>query len=58
MASVSWNYTTYLNIVFLLLAAALVLPYFRRGGGWAMLKLMNEPIGEADDHAHHHAHAH
>src|SRR5438105_14771442 len=52
MASVSWNYTTYLNIVFLLLAATLVWRYFRRGGGWAMLKLMNEPI-EAGQHAHH-----
>jgi len=28
--------------------------YFRRGGGWAMLKTMDEPVG--DDHAHHHAH--
>src|SRR5438067_1401171 len=57
MASVSWNYTTYLNIVFLSLAAVLVWRYFRRGGGWAMLKLMNEPI-EAGQHAHHGAHAH
>jgi uncharacterized membrane protein YraQ (UPF0718 family) len=57
MASVSWNYTTYLNVVFLLLAATLVWRYFRRGGGWAMLKLMNEPIAEGD-HAHHGAHAH
>jgi uncharacterized protein len=52
MASVSWNYTTFLNIVFLLLAAALVWRYFRRGGGWAMLRMMNKPMGEA-----HHAHA-
>jgi uncharacterized membrane protein YraQ (UPF0718 family) len=52
MASVSWNYTTYLNIVFLLLAAALICRYFRRGGGWEMLKEMNEPLGE-HDHAHH-----
>ena len=57
MASVSWNYTTYLNIVFLLLAATLVWRYFRRGGGWAMLKPMNEPI-EAGQHAHHGAHRH
>src|SRR5437870_1625282 len=53
MASVSWNYTTYLNVVFLLLAAALVWRYFHRGGGWAMLKMMNKPMGEG-----HHAHAH
>ena len=57
MASVSWNYTTALNIVFLLLAASLVWRYFRRGGGIAMLKMMNEPMGE-HDHGHEHAHAH
>jgi uncharacterized protein len=55
MASVSWNYTTALNIVFLLLAASLAWRYFRRGGGVAMLKMMNEPMGE-HDHAHAHAH--
>jgi uncharacterized protein len=52
-AAVSWNYTTYLNIVFLSLAAVLVWRYFRHGGGWSMLKMMNEPM----DH-HHHEHAH
>jgi uncharacterized membrane protein YraQ (UPF0718 family) len=52
-ASVAWNYTTVLNIAFLILAASLVWRYFRRGGGLAMLKMMNEPM----DHAHaHHAH--
>jgi uncharacterized membrane protein YraQ (UPF0718 family) len=56
-ASVSWNYTTYLNIVFLLLAATLVWRYFRRGGGWAMLKMMNKPMGEGHQ-AHTGAHAH
>ena len=50
-ARASWNYTTYLNIVFLALAALLVWRYFRRGGGWAMLKMMDEPLG--DDHDHH-----
>jgi len=45
MAQVSWNYTTYLNIVFLVLGAALVWRYFRRGGGWAMLKMMDAPMG-------------
>jgi uncharacterized protein len=53
-ATVSWNYTTYLNIVFLLVAAALVWRYFRKGGGWSMLRMMNEP---AHDRAHgHHCH--
>ena len=36
-AHVTWNYTTYLNIVFLSLAAALIWRYFRYGGGWKML---------------------
>jgi len=52
MATVSWNYTTYLNIVFLGLAAALVWRYFRRGGGIPMLRMMNAPAG--DGHGHHH----
>src|SRR2546422_5290556 len=56
-ASVTWNYTTFLNIVFLLLAATLVWRYFRRGGGWAMLKMMDKPMGEGH-HAHAGAHAH
>ena len=45
-AHVSWNYSTYLNIVFLGVAALLVWRYFRRGGGWSMLRMMNEPMGE------------
>src|SRR5947199_2861053 len=53
MASVTWNYTTFLNILFLLLASALVWRYFRRGGGWAMLKMMDEPM-EHGEHAHAH----
>jgi uncharacterized protein len=57
MASLSWNYTTFLNILFLLLAAALIWRYFRRGGGLAMLRMMNKPIGEGHQ-AHAGAHAH
>jgi len=45
-ARVAWNYSTYLNIVFLAVAAVLLWRYFRRGGGWGMLKMMNEPMGE------------
>jgi uncharacterized protein len=52
-ASVSWNYTTYLNIVFLVLAAVLIWRYFRRGGGLSMLRMMGAPM-EHDHHAHHH----
>jgi uncharacterized membrane protein YraQ (UPF0718 family) len=56
MASVTWNYTTFLNVVFLLVAAALIWRYFRRGGGWEMLRTMNEPLAEGDEHHAHHAH--
>ena len=53
-ARVAWNYSTYLNIVFLTVAAVLIWRYFRRGGGWPMLKMMNEPMGEHEhDHAAH-----
>ena len=36
---ITWNYTTYLNIVFIIVAVALVVRFFRSGGG-AMLKMM------------------
>ena len=39
-AHVAWNYTTFLDIVFLVLAAVLLWRYFRRGGGWRMLRMM------------------
>jgi uncharacterized protein len=46
---ISWNYTTWLNIVFLILAAVLALRFFRTGGG-AMLKMMGgAPEPEGDD---------
>ena len=54
-ASVQWNYTTVLNIVFLILAAALCYR-FARTGGIPMLKMMGgapEPPGAAGGHAHH-----
>ena len=50
-ASITWNYTTYLNIVFLSLAAVLLWRYFRYGGGWKMLTMMNAPMAQ---HRHEH----
>jgi hypothetical protein len=41
-ASVTWNYTTWLNIVFLLLAGLLVWRFLKTGGP-AMLRMMNRP---------------
>jgi len=53
--SITWNYTTVLNLLFLALAAVLLWRFFRTGGR-AMLSIMNgspdEP-GEAHDHHHH-----
>ena len=53
-SGVSWDYTTWLNIVFLLLAAALIVR-FARTGGPSMLRMMGgapAPAGEGDGHAH------
>jgi uncharacterized membrane protein YraQ (UPF0718 family) len=41
-ASVTWNYTTILNLVFLAVAAVLVVRFLRTGGP-AMLKMMSGP---------------
>jgi uncharacterized membrane protein YraQ (UPF0718 family) len=54
-ASIQWNYTTVLNITFLILAAALCYR-FTRTGGIPMLKMMGGQPGTAGDH-HDHAHA-
>jgi uncharacterized membrane protein YraQ (UPF0718 family) len=44
-STISWNYTTWLNIVFLAIAAVL-LTVFIRTGSWSMLRMM----GGAPDH--------
>jgi uncharacterized protein len=49
---VHWNYTTVLNIIFLLLAAVLLVRFFRSGGAH-MLRTM----GGGPDEDQHHAHA-
>jgi uncharacterized membrane protein YraQ (UPF0718 family) len=41
-ASLSWNYTTWLNLFFLILAALLLLRFLRTGGP-AMLRMMGKP---------------
>jgi uncharacterized protein len=46
---VSWNYTTILNIIFLVVAAILVIRFVRTGG-LPMLRMMSKP---AHDMAHH-----
>jgi uncharacterized membrane protein YraQ (UPF0718 family) len=52
-ASIHWNYTTVLNIVFLLLAAVLVVRMVQTGGV-EMLKMMDEPMDESAGHDGHH----
>jgi len=44
-SSVTWNYTTVLNIIFLGLAAVLVWRFVRTGG-LPMLRMMDKPMGE------------
>ncbi len=57
-ASVGWDYTTVLNIVFLLLAIALLVRFFRSGGG-SMLRMMNgSPDSVEHGHEHEHEHGH
>jgi uncharacterized protein len=51
---VSWDYTTWLNIVFLALAAALIIRFVRTGGV-AMLRMMGGP---PDAHEHDHSDSH
>jgi len=51
-ASITWNYTTVLNLIFLLLAAGLAWR-FARTGGPMMLRMMNATPDE--HHEHHHA---
>jgi uncharacterized protein len=60
---ISWNYTTWLNIVFLILAAVLVLRFVRTGGV-PMLRMMGGGPDAATGHSHgsgehaHHDHGH
>ena len=46
---IQWNYTTILNIIFLMLAAVMVIRFIRTGG-IPMLRMMNKP---ANNMAHH-----
>ena len=53
-ASVTFNYTSVLNIIFLGVAAVLIWRYFRHGGGIRMLKMMDRPMGQTAGHGHTH----
>jgi hypothetical protein len=47
----SWNYTTWLNLAFLALAAMLVWRFLRTGGPAMLRQMAHAPEGA---HAHHH----
>src|SRR5438270_6424097 len=50
-AGISWNYTTWLNILFLIIATGL-LWRFQTTGGPAMLRMMNRPMAQGRHHCH------
>jgi uncharacterized membrane protein YraQ (UPF0718 family) len=50
-AAITWNYTTWLNIAFLILAAVLVWRFFNTSG-LAMLRMMNKPPAMGRSHQH------
>jgi hypothetical protein len=52
-ASITWNYTTWLNLAFLLLAGFLIWRFLKTGGP-AMLRMMNRPTNHAHDRYHAH----
>ena len=58
--SIRWDYTTWLNIVFLAIAAALLI-VFTRSGSWPMMRMMGGSPDSGHDHGSHdhagHAHA-
>jgi uncharacterized membrane protein YraQ (UPF0718 family) len=55
-AGISWNYTTWLNIIFLVVAALLIIRFFT-SGGMPMLRMMGgapeAPGHDHHDHSHH-----
>ncbi|HEY4144333.1 permease [Pinirhizobacter sp.] len=61
MATISFNYTTVLNMVFGLAAAALIMVFFRSDGIEMLRMMKDDGHGNADDHAdtgHEHNHRH
>jgi uncharacterized membrane protein YraQ (UPF0718 family) len=54
-ASIQWNYTTWLNIAFIALSAALILRFVRTGGIAMLREMQAAPVTSAGD-GHHHDH--
>jgi hypothetical protein len=55
--SIHWNYTTVLNIIFLMLAIVLVFRFLRTGGP-EMLRMMNNSGHHEPGHSRHTHHDH
>jgi uncharacterized protein len=53
-AGISWNYTTWLNIAFLALAAVLVVRFVKTGGLPMLRAMGGSPDAETDHHHHRH----
>ncbi len=51
--AITWNYTTYLNIVFLAVAAALVIQFLRTGGRSMLAMMGGSPDEDHEGHAQH-----
>ena len=56
-ASIRWNYTTILNILFLVIAAFLVIRFLRTGGP-QMLRMMAKSSSASSERGHTHGHPH
>ena len=54
--SISWNYTTFLNIVFLTVTAALLWRFFHSGGRQMLAMMNGSPDDMGGEHAHHSGH--
>lgn len=50
-AAIQWNYTTYLNIIFLALTAMLVIRFMRTGGP-KMFKMRERPMNNSHRMSH------
>jgi hypothetical protein len=56
--AITWNYTTWLNIVFLLLAALLVWRFYRTGGPEMLRMMENDHFPQKQQHDHSHDRRH
>ena len=52
--SITWNYTTVLNLIFMALAAILLWRFFRTGGRQMLTMMSGPPDAPGEEQAHHH----